>query len=205
MKTIISMEQAIKDGNSSENQHIKGEFVGKHVYCNVNSLVEYIIGRGYEDRDAPFSIDDVENYYSFPEWSETVLGEDLYFEGGYEDDKDKFLEEFERLQEESEQLLTDGTISEQTHEDNLEQIEKFREEFKDIDDEPSEIFEWWAVSEFLYRKLKENGYCVLDAGSCYVWGRTTTGQAILLDHVITDICADMGILEGQENSWARKS
>ena len=45
---------------------------------------------------------------------------------------------------------------------------------------------------------------VIDTGSVAVWGRCTTGQAILLDGVITRICADMGILEGQEYAWSTK-
>lgn len=36
MKTI---QEALKEGNNGLNQSIKGDFVGKHVYCNVNSLV----------------------------------------------------------------------------------------------------------------------------------------------------------------------
>ena len=67
-----------------------------------------------------------------------------------------------------------------------------------------EIYEWWIISEFLYRKLKEKGEPVLEWGNNYYWGRTTTGQAILLDNVITKICQDMEILEGQKHSWANK-
>jgi len=67
-----------------------------------------------------------------------------------------------------------------------------------------EIYEWWIVSEFLYRKLKERGFPVLEWGNNYYWGRTTTGQAILLDNVITKICQDMEILEGQKHNWANK-
>jgi hypothetical protein len=50
-----------------------------------------------------------------------------------------------------------------------------------------DIYEWWTVSDYLYRKLKAKGAPVADLGSCRVWGRTTTGQAILLDGVICDI------------------
>lgn len=53
------------DRNAGKNQEIKGKFVAREVYCNVNSLVEYIINKGFEESDAPFTIDDVENYYSF--------------------------------------------------------------------------------------------------------------------------------------------
>lgn len=62
--------------------------------------------------------------------------------------------------------------------------------------EPVDIFEWWIVTEYLYNKLKEKGECVLEWEDCYIWGRTTTGQAIHLDGVISEICKEMEILEG---------
>lgn len=50
-----------------------------------------------------------------------------------------------------------------------------------------EIFEWWAVSEYLYRQLRDRGEPVLEGACSYYWGRTTSGQAILLDSVIREI------------------
>jgi len=41
-KQFITVEEARKAGNNGQNQTIKGDFVGKHVYCNVNSLAEYV-------------------------------------------------------------------------------------------------------------------------------------------------------------------
>lgn len=72
------------------------------------------------------------------------------------------------------------------------------------ENEPQEIFEWWIVSEYLYNKLKEKGESVLEWGNNYYWGRGTTGQAILLDYVISEICKDMKILQGQEYDWSKK-
>lgn len=199
----LTIEEAIKAGNQGKNQDIKSRFVGQHVFCNVNTLAEYVLGKGFEDPDAPFTMDDIENYYSFPEWSGTVQGESLYFDGGTQEEKDEFLKEFDRLEEESQELLDAEEISEATHEANITQIQKAKEDFEEAteESEPAEIFEWWAVSSFLFEQLRDNGYCVVDAGSCHIWGRTTTGQAILLDGVITRICAEMEILEGQANSW----
>ncbi len=70
--------------------------------------------------------------------------------------------------------------------------------------EPQEIFEWWIVTSWLYDKLKAKDEPVLEWGNNYYWGRTCTGQAILLDGVISDICEEMGILDGQAYSWAKK-
>lgn len=72
------------------------------------------------------------------------------------------------------------------------------------EEEPQEIFEWWAVSRWLYEKLKAHGAPVYGDGFNHYWGRTTTGQAIMLDGIISDICKEMEILEGQANSWADK-
>lgn len=183
MKTI---EQAIKDGNAVRNQEIKRKFVSLHVYCNVGSLAEYCLNHGYEDSESPISLDSIENYYSYPEYHGTYAD----FDGGTEEQRDA---EIERLNELIEETAPGATI---TH------IEEEIVELENLETEPQEIYEWWAVSEYLYDNLKEKGYPVCDAGSCYVWGRTTSGQAILLDYVITLICAEMEILEGQTNSWA---
>ncbi|WP_040513612.1 hypothetical protein, partial [Paraglaciecola polaris] len=51
-----------------------------------------------------------------------------------------------------------------------------------------EIFEYWAVSNWLADKLILSGEKVEKDfyGHC-VWGRTCSGQAISLDHVIRNI------------------
>jgi hypothetical protein len=49
-----------------------------------------------------------------------------------------------------------------------------------------EIYEWWAVSPWLFEKLREHGEPVIDTYPC-LWGRTCTGMAIALDSVITKI------------------
>jgi hypothetical protein len=67
------------------------------------------------------------------------------------------------------------------------------------DTEPQEVYEWWMVSGWLCGLLQEKGEVIIESES--IWGRCTTGQAILLDGVISDICKDLEILEGQKNEW----
>jgi hypothetical protein len=196
----LTIAEAMQQGNSTTNQNIKGKFVAQHVHANVNSMCEYILSKSWEDSKAPFNFDDVENFYVYPEWSKTVVGEDLFFDGGNEDAKNSFLENFERLENESLELFENETISEETHERNCSIIEDAKSEFQDLETENCEVFEWWLVSSYLCEKLQQMGYCVIDSES--IWGRTTTGQAILLDYEITQICAEMEILDGQKNSWA---
>ena len=59
------------------------------------------------------------------------------------------------------------------------------------DTTPKEIYERWVVSEYLKDKLKEKGEPIID-GYPNLWGRTCTGQAILLDNVITEIQKETG-------------
>ncbi len=76
-----------------------------------------------------------------------------------------------------------------------------RDDFMDSGEDMQEIFEWWIVSDYLHSKLKEKGQPVIEWGNNCYWGRCCTGQAILLDGIISDICEEMEILEGQPNEW----
>lgn len=73
-----------------------------------------------------------------------------------------------------------------------------------IESEAQDILEWWIVTEFLYKDLKEQSEPVLEWGNNYYWGRTCSGQSILLDSVISTICQKMEILDGQKYSCAKK-
>ena len=181
-KTFLTYKEVLKNGNNTVNQKIKGEFIDKHVYMNVNIMAEYILKQ--EDRDAPFSYEDIENLYSYPEY----IGTFANFEGGSEDEKTAEIERLEYLQN------SDGNTEEET-----EEIKNDIFELERLENECQDIFEYWAVSSYLAEKLSKNGYCIISEQN--IWGRTTTGQGILLDYIITKICADMEILQGQANSW----
>lgn len=62
---------------------------------------------------------------------------------------------------------------------------------KELEEEPElehqEIFEWWLCSDWLLDKLEERGQPVLRSDLGSWWGRTCTGQSIILDSVIEDI------------------
>lgn len=63
----------------------------------------------------------------------------------------------------------------------------------ELESEPQEILEWWLVTDWLAEKLKAQGEPILNyADFNYWWGRTCSGQAILLDSVIDKICEDLG-------------
>ena len=53
---------------------------------------------------------------------------------------------------------------------------------------PAEIFEWYSItSSFVRRALLNQGEAVLQTDYGDWWGRSCTGQAILLDHTFWDI------------------
>lgn len=60
-------------------------------------------------------------------------------------------------------------------------------EFDDADSETAEVYEWWAVTEWLADRLREQGEVLYESGDAWIWGRQTTGQAILLDGVVQTI------------------
>lgn len=165
------------DYNSSKNQDIKGKFVGREVMCCVTDMTEYIIRKSFDgsDNNIPFTEEDIENYYmpKCPECGSIYGFEETEFE---DEDGD--------IQFECENCGIRVT--------NID----------DLDKEPQEIYEWWAVTTWFGEKLKAKGEPVIELWGKSLWGRTGTGQAILLDCVISEICEDMEILEGQKYEWS---
>ena len=196
------MKQITKkqDVNSSVNQDIKGQFIGQHIYCNVNSLVEYCLKNGFEDRESPVNYDELENLYYLDR--ENIVYDILRDFGKKEDEFTTYSNDADTY---NRRVKTSGDFEVFLNSLNEEEFKTFCDDFDyECEEQMTEVYEWWAVSSYLYDKLKENGQVVCDAGSCYIWGRATTGQAILLDGVISRICDGMEILDGQSHSWAKK-
>ena len=65
-------------------------------------------------------------------------------------------------------------------------------EINGIDPEQNEAYEHWIVSKWLAEKLAAKGEMISqDIFGLTVWGRTCTGQAIMLDRVIAEIYQEM--------------
>lgn len=64
-----------------------------------------------------------------------------------------------------------------------------------------EVYEHYAVSGFMGRKLSEHGEQVVEVCNMNIWCRCCTGQSLLYDGIIQRIASSMEILEGQANSW----
>jgi len=199
------MEYRDIDLNSVENQRIKGKFVSREVKACFSYEMDEILRAGEMleqtgSNKLLLDYEDIENLYYFP-WEDVIYDILEDFDGRAEE----YLEYANNPDTFNRKCQSKGDFEVFLKSLDSDELRELAEEFDiECDELPQEIFEWWIISEFLYRKLKEKGEPVLEWGNNYYWGRTTTGQAILLDRVISEICFDMGILEGQKYSWAEK-
>ncbi len=137
------------------------KIVRDDIYCNVDSFVRYILQKSSEDDNAPISYDDLENETpDFYGMTKKELKSILRDECGWASEDLKGMDH-------------DDLVS--ACQDNY---------------ETGEVYEYWAVSDWLYGKLKDRGQIVIDAYP-QIWGRQTTGQAIVLDGVIRSIAKDI--------------
>lgn len=60
----------------------------------------------------------------------------------------------------------------------------------DIEPYDWEVYEHWAITDYLAEKLKAHGEKVGELSGLTIWARTTTGQSISMDGVIQRIYAE---------------
>jgi len=154
--------------NSPNNQALKRDFVHNEVYTCISDMAQYLF-----DYDG-------EKYASYDDFSNTY--------------EIKCPHCLERLGDWDELLDFDEDTMQETH------LCPYC--YKDIPDEPDsepvEILEYYLVSPWLGVRLRQNGECVLPRYGAWIWGRQCSGQAILLDRVISVICNDLDLLVEEE-------
>ena len=183
------------DFNSNSNQRIKGKYVDRSVHANVTSMVSYILVQ--EDRAAPFEESDVENYYA-------PICPKCDSDNGFEEMEAYrcpiCMEVYETEIEATACArcgVEEGYDTVDAH--RCENCGNFVSEIEELDTRPQEVYEWWMVSDWLARELRTRGEVIIPHMN--IWGRRGTGQAIMLDDVISSICHGMEILDGQRCSW----
>ena len=180
------LENLNKGGDIQEITEYK-DFVNENIYFNVSMEITYILNQGFESRDAPFTIDDIENIKDRDEAIDKILE---YFDD-IDNDENEVKESLELLDIDLDDIDKNTTInkylkdylSELSTEDILGYIDDLG-----IDLENREPYEWWAVSDRMIRYLEDNNGIYI-AGTNY-WGRTTTGQAIKLDYLMKKFFKD---------------
>ena len=160
--------------DSDINQRIKQKLVNREVMACVSDMVEHLFD--YEGEKMA-SWDEWDNLYIpvCPECGEHV----------WESEQDQL-----ELSEDEAKLFGDNAWK-CPYCGHVQEVEP--------DTEPQEIYEYWLVTEWLGEKLRKHGEPVFERWGGWIWGRCCTGQAIMLDYVISEIAYGMEILDGMAN------
>lgn len=82
----------------------------------------------------------------------------------------------------------DGVLEVQSEDEAQEWIDECVEPEKwEIEERFQEIFEHWIVSSYFGDQLRIKGEVIESIHDVLIWGRTTTGQSIMLDGVVQEI------------------
>lgn len=133
-----------------------------------SSLIDDLLKNGM------FSYDDVQNMY--------IDNSDKIEE--LQDNQEGLQEQISDLEDE------DNTKNDSKIEELQNQIDSIDNEIEELTEEqenPQEIFEWWIISNWLAKELKEQGEPILENDYGIWWGRTCTGQSIKMDGIIRKI------------------
>ena len=162
--------------NSSENQRIRGEFVGNNVLHCASSLIGDLVEN--------------ENY------TDELMDLCVRYKIDWDAFKREVLEDYtEELEEYLEREYTGKVALEELDEDELRELaEDLRIDPEDYS-ETVEALEHWIVTDWLGGKLEAKGEIVGQFKDFTIWGRSCSGQAIKMDWVIGEICNDLGMLK----------
>lgn len=191
-------EQTGQSVFSSQNQNILRKFVEREVVQNISMLVQHLLEHPDCFSGSDYHWDDLLDLGRTVDWEEAAI--DALDDWTSEDCRTWIDDYEEEIEQASERELKDIILRHLKEDEGLQDF--VEEEGVDIDPYEREALEFWIVSDFLQRKLGEKGEATTDnLFGLTVWGRTTSGQAILLDSVIAEIALDMEILVGQRNEW----
>ncbi|NDU99225.1 hypothetical protein [Spirosoma terrae] len=172
MKLIYGYTQPIHE--------LAERYIEREILCHDTMLIEAALNLP-EQEESPFieafNHENIENWYNIsPDWINNYLTDAqraALAKAGY-----STMEDFSDYYEDCDVKLT-------KKETKL--LDDLHHEWKYRDSETLDIFEWYRVTQWLAEKLMDNGQPVLCNDYGYWWGRTCTGQAIILDGTIQQI------------------
>ena len=170
------------DFDSSVNHRIKQDFVNREVMCCMTSEVEYILRSANElsSYDAPFTEEDVSNYF-VKECDK--CGSQYGFDEFYPDDEEIEIDKDEDgasmcpvcgLDYDTEAEARECCSTEKLYKCQSCGHVYTEEEYEYLDENPQEVYEWWAVTNWFGDKLKECGEVVIEGWGHWYWGRGCT-------------------------------
>lgn len=203
--TTNAAEYSLAGGNlnSAENQRIRSAFVHRNIIACFSSIVGHFAQNSEACCDG-VDYDDILNLCSGQDFQ--TPGEDAVDAFSRDemidflnDETDVDLEPIEQDDEDAVYSQTDDELRALCHA-NISDWQEFCNNHE-IEPHDLDVYEHWAVDNWMAARLKEHGEIVGDFFDFKVWGRCCTGQAIQLDSVIGSICAAMQILAGQKHEW----
>lgn len=154
----------------------------------ISDLIDEGSGKPYNSQcaTAQFTYDNVENiYYISPKWINDLSPSQQALLMKYNFRTMEDLADF--MDDDCDSGVDSDGNTVAVSDEDLKELEYIYEEWKYKDSEAQEIFEWWAVTKWLADELMEIGEPVLVNDYGNWWGRTCTGQAIILDGTIQQI------------------
>lgn len=195
------------DENSETNQKIKALFVSREIKANVTDMVECILEMN-EDESVPFSAEDILGGHrsecpdcGAKDTFETYTPMDIEVEI----EADLLVDPVERFvcpvcgcrhsTVGDARKCCEGTSIVVCKNCRCAMTE---EELGEMESENGAA-EWYIVSEWLCGKLFDLGEIVILEQN--LWGRSTIGADVTDDDCISQVCYQVGVLEGQDYQW----
>jgi hypothetical protein len=146
------------------------DFIRDGVLCCLSMEYDYILKKSYEDKDTPFSYEDLD-LFDLDKARETLT----YI---YEDKEQELKEYANNPDTFNRKVKTKGDFEVFLNSLSQEELKEMCKTFEiDQSDTDAEVYEWWGVADPLKYRLEKQGEIFLNE----VWGRCTTGQSIALD------------------------
>lgn len=159
-------------------------YINRDILKCETTLIEALLAEGesvsYSSTSvlSQFTYENIENFYNIsPKWLSDFTTEQQALFAKY---NFRTMEDFSDFMDADEGVDSDGNSVELDMAD-YPALEDIHHEWKYRDSEAQEIFEWWSVTSWLAEKLLELGETVLVNDYGQWWGRTCTGQNIILD------------------------
>lgn len=163
------------------------DLVQREVLCNVSCLISDLAKilphvPGHVLRETSFDEDEMYDMFRQDDWEEPA----------------RWHIKHELAQEELQDLLTAegyddlpdsaGACSELLQQ-HLQDADEWRDfcDTHNIEPHTREVFCHYVVTDWFASRLKEHGEVIGEIGGLVIWGRTTCGQMISMDHVVQQI------------------
>lgn len=191
-----------RDATPDENRTIQAAYLAEgyaqnEILCCDSALVSALMERG--DIEG-FSCDDVQNEYADPsDWNLEQCRDYLQDHGAelpeadpWEMGREALAEALESVGIECRDDETDDTLREAVianiDDETIDGLDDWRDAVREYSsDNPQEAYEWWRVTGWLCQRLCDIGEIVIDNDFGCWWGRTCTGQSMLMDGTLQQV------------------